>query len=124
MEERIEVPVSDNGQPPNYEMKIRNYRAYRLVFFCMGVIEVLLALRFFFKLLGANPANVFAMVIYWITGLLLLPFSGLFRGSPVSNEVAVRVLEPSTIIAMIIYALVAWGIAKWILIFKSKPSAK
>ncbi|NOS67672.1 MAG: YggT family protein [Candidatus Peribacteraceae bacterium] len=104
-------------------MKIHNYRAYQLVFFCMGVIEVLLALRFIFKLFGANPENMFARIIYWLSGILLFPFNGLFRGTPVADGTLQR-FEPSTIIAMVIYALLAWGIAKWILIFKSKPALK
>lgn len=124
MDEKIEVPIMDSGQPPNYEMKMKSYQAYRLVFFILGFVEVLLGLRFFFKLLGANPANIFAKIIYALSGILLLPFIGLFRGKPVSAGAQAQVFEPSTIIAMIIFALLAWGASKLILIFKSKPAQK
>ena len=123
MEERIEIPDSDEPQMA-YEMKMKNYRRYRLVFFLLGLIEVLLVLRFVFKLFGANGANVFAMIIYGVTSLLLLPFSGLFGKTVAAVEVTARVFEPSTLIAMIVYALIAWGASKLILIFKSKPKTK
>ncbi len=118
MEDHVEIKELT---PPNYEMKVKNYRAYRMVHFVLGSVEVVLGLRFFFKLLGANPQNFFAIIIYGISGLLVLPFSGLFRGTVVP-DVTTRVFEPSTIIAMVVYALLAWGAAKWILIFKSKPA--
>lgn len=122
MEENIEVPQSNLAPPPNYEMKVRNYRAYRLVYFTLGFIEAFLALRFFFKLLGANERNFFAICIYGISNLLLLPFSGLFQKATVAGSATAQVFEPSTLIAMIVYALLAWGIGKGILIFKSKPA--
>lgn len=119
MDERIEVPINDVGLPPNYEMKMRSYRAYQLVFFVLGFVEVLLAVRFILKLFGANPANIFARIIYFLSGILMLPFSGLFGGSS-----DVQLFESSTVMAMVIYSLVFWGIAKLILIFKSRPSVK
>lgn len=125
MEEKIEMPNTNIQAGPRVEIKVKNYRLYRLVFFILGFVEVLLAMRFTFKLLGANPQNFFAMIVYGLSEALLLPFRGLFPRSPVViAETVPRVLEPSTLIAMIIYALIAWGIAKWILIFKTKPSAQ
>lgn len=124
MEEKINIPDTNIAPPPNVEMKVANYRAYRLVHFILGFIEVLLALRFLFKMLGANPQNVFAILVYSISSLFMLPFTGLFGGAAVTANGSARVLEPSIIIAMIVYALLAFGIAKLILILKSKPTGK
>lgn len=124
MSDDVEIPQVPGTATPDYEMKVKNYRAYRLVYFILGLLEVILALRFVFKLLGANPANIFAILVYGVSGLLLLPFRGLFSGAAIVADVTARVIEPSTIIAMIVYALLAWGVAKWILIFKSKPLSK
>ena len=124
MSENVEVPQTASAQPANYEMKIANYRAYRLVRFALGFVEVLLGLRFVFKLFGANPLNIFAEVLYGLSWVLVLPFSGLFRGNAVPGAVTVSIFEPSTVVAMIVYALIAWGVGKWILIFKGKPSSR
>jgi hypothetical protein len=94
------------------------------VYFILGFIEVLLALRFFLKLMAANPQNAFAALIYGITSLLLLPFSGLFARTAAAATTTVSVIEPSIVVAMIVYALLAWGIGKWIIIFKSRPRKK
>jgi hypothetical protein len=123
MDERINVSENNVTPPTNLEMKVRNYRAYRFVYYALGFVEVILALRFFLKLAGANPQNIFAEVIYGVTSLLLLPFKGLFPVRAVTEgEVVLRTFEFSTLVAMVVYALIAWGIAKWIIIFKSKPT--
>lgn len=84
------------------------------IYYVLGVIEVLLAFRFFFKLLGANQASGFVSFIYSITGILSAPFKGIF--SPyVTNGLSARsVFEPSVIIAFIVYAIAAWGLVKLI----------
>lgn len=119
---RIHVPEHDLVPPSNFEMKVHNYRAYRFVYFILGFVEVMLALRLFLKMMGANPESFFAKVMYGISGLLLLPFNGLFPTPPPTAGVIARVFEGSAVVAMIVYALIAWGVAKWIVIFKSKPA--
>ncbi len=124
MDDKVEIQESAVTPPPHYEMKMKYYREYRLVYFILGFIEVLLALRFFLKLMAANPQNAFAALIYGITSLLLLPFSGLFARTAAAATTTVSVIEPSIVVAMIVYALLAWGIGKWIIIFKSRPRKK
>jgi hypothetical protein len=119
---RIHVPEHDLVPPSNFEMKVHNYRAYRFVYFILGFVEVILALRLFLKMMGANPASFFAKVMYGLSGIFLLPFKGLFPLPAPTDGVIARVFEASVIVAMIVYALLAWGVAKWIVIFKSKPT--
>jgi len=89
-------------------------RARKIVYYILGVLEVIFAFRLVFKLLGANPQSPFVSLIYTITQTFLAPFSGIF-GPPVTRGINTQaVLEPKTIIAMIVYAVIAWGIVKLI----------
>lgn len=84
------------------------------VYFLFGVLEILLGFRVLFKLLGANPSSIFVGLIYGVTKLFVLPFEGIFRRGFTEGIETTSVLEPSTIVAIIVYAIVAWGIVKLI----------
>ena len=83
------------------------------IYLLFGVILALIAIRFVLRLLGANPDAGFAQFIYGITGIFVAPFVGLF-GTP---QFGGSVLEPHSLVAFVIYALLAWVIAKavWLL---------
>ncbi|MFA6309061.1 MAG: YggT family protein [Clostridia bacterium] len=95
-----------------------NLKVRRIVYYILGVLEVLFAFRLVLKLLGANDESTFVSIIYAITSVLLAPFLAIFRTATTSGIETKAVLEPSTIIGMIVYALVAWGIVKIIEINK------
>lgn len=86
----------------------------RIVYYILGVIEVLLAFRFVFKLLGANPASSFVSFIYTLSNIFLAPFMGIFRTETTRGFETQAVMEPATIVAIIVYAVIAWGIVKFI----------
>lgn len=90
----------------------------RIVYYILGVLEVLLAFRLVFKLLGANPASPFVSFIYALTQIFLYPFTGIFPTAVTKGLEAQAILEPTTIIAMIVYGIIAWGIVKLIGIMK------
>ncbi len=102
--------------------ELRKHQATRIVYYILGVLEVLLAFRLIFKLLGANPESLFVSFIYSVSQAFLIPFNGIFRSAVTKGIEAQSVLEPTTIIAMIVYAILAWGIVKLIEI--SKPPQK
>lgn len=88
------------------------YLARNIVYYILGLLETILAFRLILMLLGANPQSGFVAFIYSISRIFLAPFSGIFR-SFISEGIETRsVFEPATIIAMIVYALAAYGIAK------------
>ena len=87
----------------------RSNLAARIIWFIAGVIITLLAFRFVLVLLGANPANGFANFIYSISHPFAAPFFGLFG---YSLHYGVSRLELSTLIAMGVYAIVAYGLAR------------
>lgn len=74
-----------------------------------GLIIVVLALRVLLSLMGANRGNMFADMIYNVSYPFVVPFFGLF-GYEV--EYGVSRLEVETIFAILIYALIFFGIAR------------
>jgi hypothetical protein len=84
-----------------------------LVWFIAGLIIALLAVRFILALTGADPTVGFATFIYGLSSPFRAPFAGLF-GAPITYDGAVAAgrLEFEDLIAMVVYAIVAWGITK------------
>lgn len=96
-------------------------RGGRIVYFLFGVVEVLLAFRFVFKLLGANPDSPFVGFIYASSSLFHAPFAGIFSRATAPGAETVAVFEPSTLIAIVVYAIVAAGIVKLIVASSGRP---
>lgn len=82
--------------------------AQRLIWFILGVVNVLIAIRFTLLLLGANQGAAFVDFIYGITAVFVGPFVGIF-GEPTYGRF---MFEWSSVLAIVIYTLVAWGIVK------------
>ena len=82
------------------------------------VVELTLGLRFFFKLIGASPNNIFASFIYALTNVLLLPFNNLINNPSLHSNQA---FEWTTLIAMGIYAVIFWLLRKLIRISYTPP---
>ncbi|MEW5942131.1 MAG: YggT family protein [Chloroflexota bacterium] len=78
-----------------------------------GVLDGLIGLRFFLKLMAANPANPFAQLVYFLTE----PFLWLFRGLTRTPSFEGIVIEFYDLIAMAVYAMLGWVIIQllWIL---------
>lgn len=95
---------------------------YLVYFFC-GVLEILLLFRLVLKLTGANVASAFVGLIYGLTGIFILPFEGIFRLAFSEGIETTSVLEPSTIVAIIVYAAVAWGIVKLLRVLSGEKQA-
>src|ERR1700730_10486181 len=93
---------------PYANKRMTAYRVTQLVYWIFGLIEGLIVIRLVLKLLGANPAAGFAQFMYGITGPLVAPFYGLF-GNPSAQG---SVLELHSIVALVVYALLAWVISR------------
>lgn len=98
----------------SFSLKSRYQKAKQIVYYILGILEVLFAFRLVFKLLGANPKSPFVSFIYSLSQAFLAPFSSIFKSTVTNGLEAQSILEPSTIIAMIVYAVIAWGIVKLI----------
>jgi hypothetical protein len=97
------------------------YRGTQIVWYLLGIVEVLLAFRFVLKLLGANPAAGFTNFIYGVTYVFAAPFLSVFRITKVSGSI----FEWTTILAGFVYWVLAIGIIKLFLMGKtvSTPEA-
>ena len=95
--------VTDRGTAPGSVV------AARVVWYITGVIIALLALRLILQLLGANEGNPFVDLVYGLSGIFAAPFFGMFSYEPTYG---VSYFEVSTFVAILIYALLGWGIAK------------
>lgn len=91
-----------------------------LVYFLFGVLEILLAFRLVLKLTGASLSSAFVGLIYGLTGIFILPFEGIFRRGYTQGVETTSVLEPSTLVALVVYVILAWGIVKLIRILSGE----
>ena len=71
------------------------------------VVQVLLVFRFAFKLLGANPANRFVDLLYSTTAHVTRYFEGIFPEVYLENYQLLHVFEPSSVIALVVLAVIA-----------------
>ena len=78
----------------------------RLVWFVFGLIEVLIAIRFVLKLLDANAKTGFVQLVYGVAAIFMAPFDAIFATQRFSGSR----IEWSGLVAIAVYALVAWGI--------------
>jgi len=97
--------VYTNGQNKNVRPL---YRGTQIVWYILSVIEVLLLFRFLLKLIGANPDAGFSAFIY----ILSYPFAAPFLYVVRSTQVSGSVFEWTTLLAMLVYYIVAWGIVR------------
>lgn len=104
VERPVERPVERVVERPVVRRTTAIGRTGQFIYILLGVLDALLIIRFALKLLAANPDAGFTSFIYGITGPFVAPFQGVFP-SPATNA---SVLEVSTLLAIIVYALIAW----------------
>lgn len=83
--------------------------AQRVIWYIAGFIVTLLTLRVILLLLSANQDNAFVGFIYAVSEFFAWPFFGIFSYQPAYGSF---VFELSSVVAIVIYSLVAWGLAK------------
>jgi hypothetical protein len=116
--DRMEAVAYD----PFQQRRMTAYRVTQLIYLIFGLIEGLIAIRFVLKALGANPNAGFAEFIYGITYPFIVPFIGLF-GNPQAQG---SILETNSLVAMVVYALLGWLLAKlaWIMLSDTRSAVK
>jgi uncharacterized protein YggT (Ycf19 family) len=87
----------------------RESLATRIIWYITGLILALLALRFVLALLGANQANGFANFVYNVSHPFVAPFFTLFN---YNLQYGVSHFETFTLVAMAVYAGIAFALAK------------
>ena len=90
------------------------YRGTQIIWYLLGLLNILLGFRFILKLLAANSSAGFTNFIYTLSYPFASPFLNVFRVSRVEGSI----FEWTTLLAMAVYSLIAWGIVK--IFFMSK----
>ncbi len=90
--------------------------AQNIVYYVGGAIIALLSVRLIFQLLGANQGSTFVDFVYGLSAVFVAPFFGIF-GEPTFEK---SQLETSTLVAIVIYAILTVGIAKLFTLNKTR----
>jgi len=111
-----QVPPQIHTEHPQkvFEKKKAIFRTYQVIWYILAVVEILLGFRVTLKALGANAFSGFANLVYALSDPLALPFRGILQ----TNVEQASVFEWSTIIAAIVYAIIAIGIVQLMQLFK------
>jgi YggT family protein len=110
-----EVRTTQHEQ--GHDQRVATFKATQLIWLLLGILEALIALRFVFKLIGVNAANAFAAFLYGVTDLFVAPFASL-TGAPAAGGM---VLEISSLIAMVVYLLLAWALERVVYVLFYRP---
>src|SRR5450756_710274 len=78
----------------------------RVVYWVVGVVDVIIGARFVLRLLGANPSAGFTKLVYQVSTALISPFLAVFPTPRVQGSA----FDWSALLAIVVYALAAWGI--------------
>ena len=107
-------------QNVNLEYREAIYKVTQFIWLLFGALEALIGIRVILMLIGANPGNLFTMLVYQLSDLFLWPFRNIVANPAFQNHV----LEITSIIAMIVYPLIGWAIVRliWVLFYRSPTS--
>jgi len=129
IDQRERVVVHQSGDHVHEEHVVQNvnleyreaiYKVTQFIWLLFGAIEALIGIRVILMLIGANPANTFAALVYQLSELFVWPFRNLIVNPAFGNSV----LEITSLIAMIVYPLIGWAIVRliWVLFYRAPTS--
>jgi hypothetical protein len=119
-----ELAANRGGQQLHARQEVVRQRRFQvgksidLCWYALGVLEVVLAVRFFFELTAASSAAGIVKFILAISQPFTWPFNGIYAVPRDGNNI----LDPNILIAMIVYAGIAWGITRLLAMTIEPPS--
>lgn len=110
--------VRTTQREPERERQIFTFKASQLIWLLFGILEALIALRVLLMLIGANPGSSIVALIYGVTAVFLIPFTGLIASPMIGNIV----LEISSLFAIGVYALIAVVLERlfWLIFYRPR----
>jgi uncharacterized membrane protein len=107
-------------QNVNLEYREALYKVSQFIWLLFGGLEALIGIRVLLLLIGANPANWFTAFVYQLSEVFLWPFRNIVANPAFQNHV----FEITSLIAMLVYALVGWAIVRliWVLFYRTPTS--
>ena len=129
VDRRKRVVVQQHGDHVHEEHVVENvnleyretvYKISQFIWLLFGGLEALIGIRVILMLIGANPGNWFTAFVYQLSELFLWPFRNLVTNPSFQN----LTLEVTSIIAMLVYALLGWIIVRmiWVIFYRSPTS--
>src|SRR5437764_7697308 len=119
------APVSAPASAPVQQASITeegryNFRAAAIVGFVVGIVDIVIAARFLGKLFGASAQSAFVNFIYQVSSPMVAPFKGIFgnAGSGANS------FETASLVAIVVYAVIGWGIVALIRIVTAPRGTK
>jgi YGGT family len=108
--ERDSAPIAERDSAPIRDARrgANVTRIKQAIYFIFGAVNILILIRFVLLLLGASDASPFVGLVYGMSRGFVAPFSGIFAEPTLGGSV----FEWAALVAIIIYALVAYGIAR------------
>ena len=97
-----------------------NFRAAAVVWFVVGVVDIFIAARFLGKLFGASAQSAFVNFIYQVSAPMAAPFTGIFGNTGTRTNT----FEPASLVAVVVYAVIGWGIVVLIRIVTAPHGTK
>lgn len=91
----------------------------RAAWYIAGFIIALLALRVLLLMLGANRDSGFVDFVYALSGVFAAPFVNIFP-APTYGQFF---FDTASVVAIVVYALIAWGISKLFTLSRPAGSA-
>ena len=127
--QRKKVVVHQSGDHVHEEQVVQNvnleyreaiHKVTQFIWLLFGGLEALIGMRVILLLIGANPANPFTAFVYQLSELFLWPFRNIVANPAFQNYV----LEITSLIAMIVYALIGWAIVRliWVIFYRAPTS--
>ncbi len=105
------MPVNNvSNNPSDYGLAKFN----QIIWFIIGIINILILIRFILLLLGANPVSIVGL-IYNLSIPFVWPFYGIF-GQPTFGE---SYFETASIVAIVIYSLIGFLITNLLRVLSS-----
>lgn len=90
------------------------------IWWVVSLVSVLLGIRFLLKLLGGSSQAGFVTFMYDITQPLVAPFHGIFNTTVQGRSI----LEPESLVAIVVYALIGWGIVSAIRLMRGSRAGQ
>jgi hypothetical protein len=129
IDQRKKVVVQQSGDHIHEEQVVQNvnleyreaiYKVTQFIWLLFGGLEALIGIRVILMLIGANPANPFTALVYQLSELFLWPFRNIVANPGFQNYI----LEVTSLIAMIVYALIGWALVRliWVLFYRAPTS--
>lgn len=93
-------------------------RIANIITFLFGALELVLAIRLVFRLIGANESNRVADFIYKLSEPFVSAFASLVENPTLGTS---GVLEITTLLAMLVWAIVGWMAGRLVWLTLSRP---